>query len=304
MADEIPFDREFDATAGKPEEVAPGVRRILAPNPGPFTFTGTCTYIVGKGDVTVIDPGPENPLHTQAILDATRGEKVAQIVITHTHRDHSGGAPLLQEKTGARTYGEGPHRAARPLHEGEASRLEAGADRNFAPDIRVRDGELIEGRDFALEAVATPGHTANHVAFALKGRNCLFSGDHVMAWSTSIVAPPDGSMGDYLQSLEKLRARSETFYLPGHGPAARDAHLLVERYVEHRAAREAAIVRRLERGESDIPGLVQAIYIGLDPRLTGAAGLTVLAHLEHLVSRGVVATEGAPVLSGRYRLAR
>jgi glyoxylase-like metal-dependent hydrolase (beta-lactamase superfamily II) len=304
MADEILFDREFNATAGKPEEVAPGVRRILAPNPGPFTFTGTCTYIIGKGDVAVIDPGPENPSHTQAILDATRGEKVAQIVITHTHRDHSSGAPLLQARTGAKTYGEGPHRAARPLHEGEASRLEAGADRDFAPDIRVRDGELIEGRDFALEAIATPGHTANHLAFALKGRNCLFSGDHVMAWSTSIVAPPDGSMGDYLQSLEKLRAREESLYLPGHGPAARDARTLVERYVEHRAAREAAIVRRLERGESDIPGLVQAIYIGLDPRLTGAAGLTVLAHLEHLIGRGIVATDGAPVSSGRYRLAR
>jgi glyoxylase-like metal-dependent hydrolase (beta-lactamase superfamily II) len=302
MADEIPFDRKFDVAAGQAGKVAPGVRRILAPNPGPFTFTGTCTYIVGEGDLAVIDPGPKDPAHVAAILDETRGENITQIVITHTHRDHSGGAPLLQKKTGAKTYGEGPHRAARPLHEGETSRLEAGADRDFNPDIRVQDGERIEGRGYVLEAVATPGHTANHLAFALQGRDCLFSGDHVMAWSTPIVAPPDGSMGDYLQSLQKLRTRAENFYLPGHGPPARDARVLVERYIDHRAAREAAIVRKLERGESDISGLVQAIYIGLDPKLAGAAGLTVLAHLEHLVSQGRVETDGAPVASGRYRL--
>jgi glyoxylase-like metal-dependent hydrolase (beta-lactamase superfamily II) len=304
MADEIPFDRKFDAKAGKAERVAPGVRRILAPNPGPFTFTGTCTYIVGEGEVGVLDPGPDDDAHVQALLEATRGEKIGKIFITHTHRDHSGAVPLLQKKTGAKTYGEGPHRAARPLHEGEASRLEAGADRSFTPDIRVGDGDSIEGHDFVLEVVATPGHTANHLSFALKGQNCLFSGDHVMAWSTPIVAPPDGSMGDYLKSLEKLRIRSETFYLPGHGPATREGRLLVERYIEHRAAREAAIMRRLERGESDIPTLVQAIYIGLDPRLTGAAGLTVLAHLEHLAARGLVVSDVGHGTSGRYRLAR
>lgn len=302
MADEILFDRKFDVAAGEVTKAAPGVRRILAPNPGPFTFTGTCTYIVGDGELAVIDPGPEDAVHVAAILNATRGEKITQIVVTHTHRDHSCGAPLLQKETGAKTYGEGPHRAARPLHEGETSRLEAGADRDFSPDIRVRDGERIEGRGYVLEAIATPGHTANHLAFALLGQDCLFSGDHVMAWSTPIVAPPDGSMDDYLQSLEKLRTRAENFYLPGHGPPARNARVLVERYIEHRAAREAAIVRKLERGESDIPDLVQAIYIGLDPRLAGAAGLTVLAHLEHLVSQGRVATDGAPVASGRYRL--
>ena len=304
MADEIPFDRKFDAEIGKPERVAPSVRRILAPNPGPFTFTGTCTYVVGEGEVAVIDPGPEDAAHITAVLDALRGEMVQQIVVTHTHRDHSGGALLLQQKTGAKTFGEGPHRAARPLHEGETSRLEAGADREFKPDVRLRDGTVIEGAGFVLEAIATPGHTANHLAFSLRGQDCLFSGDHVMAWSTPIVAPPDGSMGDYLHSLEKLRARPETLYLPGHGPAASNAHVLVERYIEHRAAREAAIVRRLERGESDIPGLVQAIYIGLDPRLTGAAGLTVLAHLEHLVARGQVASDSSPTIEGRYRLLR
>jgi glyoxylase-like metal-dependent hydrolase (beta-lactamase superfamily II) len=303
MADEIPFDREFEAVPGKVERIAPGIRRILAPNPGAFTFTGTCTYIVGEGTLAIIDPGPADRSHLDAILAATREERIAQIVITHTHSDHSSLAPLLHERTGARTYGEGPHRAARALHEGEAS-LEAGADRQFAPDIRLRDGDLIEGKDFALETIATPGHTANHLAFALKGSNILFSGDHVMAWSTPIVAPPDGSMGDYLASLEKLRGRPENTYLPGHGPPAHDAHTLVERYIAHRGAREAAIIRRLERGESDVRGLVQAIYIGLDPRLTGAAALTTLAHLEHLVARGQVATDGPPSLSGQFRLAR
>jgi glyoxylase-like metal-dependent hydrolase (beta-lactamase superfamily II) len=302
MTDEIPFDREFNAVPGKAERVAPNIRRILAPNPGAFTFTGTCTYIVGEGTLAVIDPGPDDRTHLDAILAATQGERIAQIVITHTHSDHSSLAPALRERTGASTYGEGPHRAARPLHEGEAS-MEAGADRRFVPDVRLRDGDTIEGRGFALETVATPGHTANHLAFALKGTEILFSGDHVMAWSTPIVAPPDGGMGDYLASLEKLRRRPESVYLPGHGPAARDAHLLVERYIAHRSAREAAIIRRLERGESDVRGLVQAIYIGLDPRLVNAAALTTLAHLEHLVASGRVATDGPPSLSGRFRLA-
>lgn len=303
MADEIPFDRNFDAVPGQAEEVARGVRRILAPNPSPFTFTGTCTYLVGEGSLAVIDPGPDDPEHLAAILDAARGETVAQIVITHTHRDHSALAPALQERTGAMTYGEGPHRLARPLHEGEVQ-MEAGADDKFVPDIRLGDGDLIEGADFVLEAIATPGHTANHLVFALRGTGILFSGDHVMAWSTPIVAPPDGSMGDYLASLDKLRHRPEDVYLPGHGPAARNAHALVERYIEHRGAREAAIMRRLERGEADIPSLVQAIYIGLDPRLTRAAAMTMLAHLEHLVGSGRVATDGPPSLSGRYRIAR
>ena len=304
MADEIPFDRNFNALPGRSEEVAPGVRRVLAPNPSPFTFTGTCSYIIGEGTVAILDPGPDNPAHIAALLDAVRGETVEQIVLTHTHRDHTAAVPALRQKTGAKTYGEGRHRAARPLHEGEAVRLDAGGDLEFGPDVHVREGETIEGPGFKLEAVATPGHTANHLAFALQGTDVLFSGDHVMAWSTSIVAPPDGSMSDYLQSLEKLRTRPESLYFPGHGPAAHDAHALVERYIAHRGARETAILRKLERGESDVPSLVQAVYIGLDPRLTKAAAMTMLAHLEHLVDRGLVETNGPPSLGGRYRVAR
>ncbi len=304
MADELSFDRDFRAEPGRAEEVAPGVRRVLAPNPSPFTFTGTCSYIVGRGRVAVIDPGPNDPAHIDALLSATRGETIAQIVLTHTHRDHTAAVPVLKERTGAPTYGEGPHRAARPLHEGEAVPLDAGGDYDFVPDVRVPDGGLIEGPDYALEAVATPGHTANHLAFALKASKILFSGDHVMAWSTSIVAPPDGSMGDYLASLEKLKTRPETHYFPGHGPETRDAHELVERYIAHRAAREAAILRKLEREDSGVPALVQAIYIGLDPKLRKAAAMTMLAHLEHLVGRGLVTTDGPPSLTGVYRLAR
>lgn len=304
MADELSFNRDFKAVPGRAEEVAPGIRRVLAPNAGPFTFTGTCSYIVGRGRVAVIDPGPNEPSHIEALLNATRGETVAQIVLTHTHRDHTAGVPALKERTGATTFAEGPHRAARPLHAGEAVPLDAGGDYAFVPDVRVGDGALIEGPDYALEAVATPGHTANHLAFALKSSKILFSGDHVMAWSTSIVAPPDGSMRDYLDSLHKLKARPETHYFPGHGPEARDAHDLVERYIAHRGARETAIIRKLERGESGIAALVQGIYIGLDPRLQKAAAMTMLAHLEHLVEQNVVATDGPPSLSGVYRLAR
>lgn len=303
MGDEITFDRDFDAVPGRAMRIAPGVRRVLAPNPSPFTFTGTCTYVIGDGTVGILDPGPDDSAHLAAVLEAVRGERIAQIIVTHTHKDHSAGVPALKQKTGVETYGEGRHRAARPLFEGEAGRMEAGGDLNFLPDVRIKDGDVIEGPGYALETVATPGHTANHLTFALKGTNILFSGDHVMAWSTSIVAPPDGAMGDYLNSLEKLRGRREDLYFPGHGPPAPNAHALVERYIEHRGAREAAILRRLERGESDIPGLVQAIYIGLDPRLAGAASLTTLAHLEHLVARGRVATDGAPSRHGRYRLA-
>ncbi len=303
MADEITFERDFRAVPGIPETVFPGVQRILAPNPGAFTFTGTCTYIVGERDVAIIDPGPDDRSHVNALVKALGGRKVGCIVATHTHRDHTGAVPALRAQADAKTYGEGPHRAARPLHEGESNPIEAGADRNFKPDVTLREGDIVSGDGFELEAIATPGHTANHLAFALRGKNCLFSGDHVMGWSTSIVAPPDGSMSDYVHSLKKLMRRPETFYLPGHGGPVRDGPALVDRYIEHRHAREQAILRRLERGETDIPGLVQSIYIGLDPRLAGAAGLTTLAHLENLVSTGVIETDGPASIDGLYRLA-
>jgi glyoxylase-like metal-dependent hydrolase (beta-lactamase superfamily II) len=237
------------------------------------------------------------------VLAAVRGETVTHVFVTHTHRDHSPAVPAVKAATGAVVFAEGPHRASRPLHIGEAPRLDHGGDTDFRPDHTVKDSETVAGDGWALTAVTTPGHTANHTAFALGGTDILFSGDHVMAWSTSIVAPPDGSMRDYMQSLFKLRDRSERLYLPGHGPAVRDAPRFVERFIAHREARESAIMRQLGKGESDIPTMVRAIYIGLDPRLAGAAGLSVLAHLEDLVARGVVVTEGDPAIDKRYRLA-
>jgi glyoxylase-like metal-dependent hydrolase (beta-lactamase superfamily II) len=303
MADDIPFDRDFDAPPGRVDCVAPGVRRILAPNPGPFTFTGTCTYVVGEGEVAILDPGPDNRAHIDAVLKAVGNEKVAHVFVTHTHRDHSPAAVAIVEKTGAKVFAEGPHRAARPLALDEKNRLDASADTDFMPDVRLTDGAIVEGKDYALEAVTTPGHTANHLVFALRGTDILFSGDHVMAWSTSIVAPPDGAMGDYMASLRKLKGRRETLYFPGHGPPVKNAQGFVDRYIAHRNGRETAILRSLERGEADIPALVRAIYIGLDPRLTGAAGLMTLAQLEDLVERGVVATDGTPTLASHFRLA-
>jgi glyoxylase-like metal-dependent hydrolase (beta-lactamase superfamily II) len=207
MVDAIPLNRVLDLTPAVVHEVMPGVRRILVDNPGPFTFKGTLSYIVGRGKVAIIDPGPQDAAHQAALLDAVRGETVTHIIITHTHRDHSPGAAAIKAATGAPTYGEGPHRPARPLFTGETSRLDAGGDTAFIPDHRIAHGDVIAGDGWALEAVATPGHTANHMAYALKGTNVLFSGDHVMGWSTSIVAPPDGAMSDYMASLDPGRRR-------------------------------------------------------------------------------------------------
>jgi glyoxylase-like metal-dependent hydrolase (beta-lactamase superfamily II) len=302
MIDDIPFDKRFDLPPGQIEEIAPGVRRLLANNPSPFTFKGTVSYIVGKDTVAIIDPGPLDDAHIAALLDAVRGETVTHIFITHTHRDHSPAAARIKEATGAPTYAQGPHRAARELHIGEAPRLDSGGDRDFVPDHVLADGEVVGGSGWALEAIATPGHAANHMAFALTGTDLLFSGDHVMAWSTPVVAPPDGSMGDYMASLHKIGARPEATYFPGHGGAVTNAPAFVQHYIRHRQGREAAILRQLAEGESDIPSLVRAIYIGLDPRLARAAGLSVLAHLEDLVVRGRVATQGETSIEGRYRL--
>jgi len=303
MSENIEYNKVFDLVPGRPAEVAPGVRAIVANNPGPFTFKGTVSYIIGRGKVAILDPGPNDDSHVAAILDAVRGETVTHVLVTHTHRDHSPAVPKIKVATGATVYAEGPHRPARPLNVGEAVRLDASADLDFRPDIALADGEVVSGGGWSIEAVATPGHTANHMAFALKEADLLFSGDHVMAWSTTIVGPPDGAMSDYMASLQKLRRRGESIYLPGHGGAVRDAPRFVQQLIRHREKREAAILRRLRASAADIPTLVRAIYIGLDARLVGAAGLSVLAHLEDLVARGLVATEGAPSLSGTYRLA-
>jgi glyoxylase-like metal-dependent hydrolase (beta-lactamase superfamily II) len=303
MAEDVPFNKKLDLAPDTVDEPAPGIRRVMADNPGPFTFKGTLSYIVGRGKVAIVDPGPEDAAHTRALLDAVRGETVTHIFITHTHRDHSPGARALKAQTGATVYAEGPHRAARPLHIGEHNPLDSSGDHEFMPDVQLKDGDVVEGDGWAIEAVTTPGHTANHMAFALRGKDILLAGDHVMGWSTSIVAPPDGAMSDYMASLNKLFQRDENLYFPGHGPAIPEAKRFVGYYILHRQAREASILHRLGKGATDIPTIVRAIYIGIDPRLTGAAGLSVLAHMEDLVARGVVETDGPPSIDGVYRLA-
>jgi glyoxylase-like metal-dependent hydrolase (beta-lactamase superfamily II) len=304
MADDIPFDKNLDLAADTVDEPAPGIRRVMADNPGPFTFKGTMSYIVGKGRVAIVDPGPADERHIGALLDAVRNETVTAIFVTHTHRDHSPAVPAVKAATGATVYAEGPHRAARPLHIGEHNPLDSSGDRDFKPDVALKDGEVVSGDGWTIEAVTTPGHTANHMAYAFKENNTLFAGDHVMGWATSIVAPPDGAMSDYMASLQKLAKRGEATYFPGHGPAIRDAGRFVNYYILHRKAREASILHRLAKGETDIPSIVRAIYIGINPRLTGAAGLSVLAHMEDLVTRKLVETDGIPAIDGIYRLAR
>jgi glyoxylase-like metal-dependent hydrolase (beta-lactamase superfamily II) len=303
MSDDAPFDKSFDLVPGKVKEVAPQVRALVANNPGPFTYKGTVSYIIGRGKVAILDPGPDDDAHIDALLDAVRGETVTHIFVTHTHRDHSPGVPKVKAATGAKVFAEGPHRLARPLHIGETRRLDASADMDFAPDVKLADGEMVNGDGWTMEAVTTPGHTANHTAYAFKEADLLFAGDHVMAWSTTIVAPPDGAMSDYMASLEKLARRSEPLYLPGHGAPVRNAPRYVQFLIQHRHGRETSILHRLGKGPADIPTIVKAVYIGLDQRLVGAAALSTLAHLEDLVARGIVATDGPPSIGGIYRLA-
>jgi glyoxylase-like metal-dependent hydrolase (beta-lactamase superfamily II) len=303
MSDDVPFDKTFDLQPDRPTEVAPRVRAVVADNPGPFTFKGTMSYIVGRGKVAILDPGPDDDAHIKALLNAVRGETVTHIFVTHTHRDHSPAVPKVKAATGATVYAQGPHRLARPLHTGETRRLDASADMDFRPDVALADGAVVRGNGWTMEALATPGHTANHMAFALKESDLIFSGDHVMGWSTTIVAPPDGSMSDYMASLDKFARRNEPLYLAGHGAPIRDAPRFVRHLTKHRLGREASILHRLGKGAADIPTIVKAIYIGLEPRLVGAAALSVLAHLEDLVARGIVKTDGPPSIAGSYRLA-
>jgi glyoxylase-like metal-dependent hydrolase (beta-lactamase superfamily II) len=296
--DDIPFERDFDPKPDKVQQISPLIRRVLAPNSGPFTFTGTCTYIVGRGEVAIIDAGPDNADHVAALLDATKGERVVHIVITHTHRDHAPASRALQAATGASIVGCRPYA---PRHaKAQASGLDSAHDTDYRPARILADGETLEGLGFTLEAIATPGHASNHLAFALKQENALFSGDHVMGWSTSIVAPPDGSMSDYMASLEKLRARPETIYWPGHGGPVREPQRYMRALIHHRHQREAAILTRIRAGDTLIPTMVERIYEGLDTRLKGAAALSVLAHLEDLVERGVVRADGPASIAAHY----
>lgn len=272
---------------GRVERLGRGIRRILAPNPSPFTYTGTQTYLVGEREVAVIDPGPELADHVEAIAGALAGERVAAIVCTHTHRDHSPASRPLQAATGAPIVGCAPLSL-----DDEGPRSDESFDRDYRPDRILADGERLEGEGWALEAVATPGHTSNHLCLALGRERALFTGDHVMGWSTTVVAPPDGDMADYMASLERLLARDDLIYYPAHGPAVEDPRGHVRRLIEHRRMRERQILGQLEQGEGRVPAMVTAMYADVDPRLFPAAGRSVLAHLVDLERRGLVREEG------------
>lgn len=286
----LAFDRDFVVTHGKAVAVSPLVRRVVAGNPGPYTFRGTSSFIVGRGQVAVIDPGPDDPAHLAALLGAVRGETVTHILVTHSHADHSPLARRLSAETGAPVLGFGP---VAPSVTADGLRLDASIDHDFDPRQRLAEGDWIAGAGWTLEAIHTPGHMSNHLCFALREERALFAGDHVMAWATSVIAPPDGNMGEYFASLGKLLLRDETIYHPAHGPSRADPLPLVRGYLAHRRMREAAILQRVKDGARAVDAIVVAIYRDVDPALHGAAALSTRAHLDHLIEQGRIReTEG------------
>lgn len=276
-----------DTPTGIVEQLSPLVRRVLAPNPSPFTFTGTQSFIVGRGEVAIIDPGPEDQGHVGALLAAVDDEKIVAIVCTHTHRDHSPASRMLARLSGAPIIGCAPL-----TMEDEGPRADAAFDADYRPDRVLSHGNLLTGDGWTLEAVATPGHTSNHLCFALHQERALFSGDHVMGWSTTVVSPPDGDMSAYLKSLELLLGRDDLIYYPAHGPAIEKPQRFVRGLIGHRKQREGQILRHLKRGQGEIGDMVAYMYKGIDPRLHPAAGRSVLAHLIDLEARGLVRQDG------------
>ncbi|QXT35713.1 MBL fold metallo-hydrolase [Sphingomonas sanguinis] len=278
---------------GIPILLEPLVTRVLAPNPSPFTYTGTQSYVVGARDVAVIDPGPDEPAHIDALTRAIAGRPVVAILITHHHRDHSPASRPLARLTGAPIMGAAPFAA-----DYDGGRTDAAFDREYAPDRVLAEGEGVHGDGWTLSAIATPGHTSNHLAFALPETKALFSGDHVMGWSTSIVSPPDGDMAAYMASLDKLMAREDRVYYPGHGEAVDNPQRLVRGMLGHRKQREGQILRLLAAGEGlAITAMTERMYVGLNPKLIPAAERSVLAHLYDLRNRGLVREEGASWIS-------
>lgn len=298
----IPFVRDFDFAWGRIDQVSPLIRRVIANNPGPFTFTGTGTYIVGRdapgAAVAVIDPGPLDEAHLAALLDAVRGQTVSHVLVTHTHRDH---APLARPF--AEAAGHAPMLAARPplrtIHASGA--LDEDDDETFAPDVILAGGEVVRGDGWTIEALATPGHASNHMAFVLQEENALFSGDHVMGWSTTVVAPPDGDMTDYMASLDAVIARTFDTLWPTHGAPVTDPAPFLEAYRAHRLGREAQVLARLRAGDRTIAEMIPLLYAAVDPRLWPAASLSIWAHLIALVRQGRATAEPEATLQALYR---
>ncbi|MCW5747249.1 MAG: MBL fold metallo-hydrolase [Alphaproteobacteria bacterium] len=294
----IPFIKEFEARYGEPQAVTPNVRRVVAHNPSAFTFKGTGTYVIGRGKVAIVDPGPDIPEHVQAVLKAVRGETVTHILVTHTHVDHSPATPALKAATGATVYAFGPHPKPPP-----GVTTEQGGDQGFSPDVRLADGEVVNGAGWTVEAVHTPGHISNHLCFALREDNALLSGDHVMGWSTAVISPPDGNMRSYFESLRKLLPRSESLYIPTHGAEIHDPVPFVQAYIEHRLDRERQILACLRDGLDTVPAMVARMYKDVPAHLHPAAGRSVLAHLIQFVADGRVRCDGPPTVAARFALA-
>ena len=295
----IPFVRDIRFEYGQVDQVSPLIRRVVADNPGPFTYTGTGTYIVGRGRTAVIDPGPALDAHLAAILAATRGETISHIFVTHSHLDHSPLARPLAEATGATIYGcalgaGGPE---------DGPPMEAGDDDGFVPDVSVCAGARIDGPGWTIEAIPTPGHTSNHVCYALLEENALFSGDHIMGWSTTVISPPDGDMGAYYDSLDRVQARGFATLWPTHGPPVTEVSPFIDAYRAHGRDRERQIREQLAAGRTRIKDMVPAMYAAVDPRLHPAAARSVLAHMLHMVRAGEVQAAGEPGLDSDYRLA-
>jgi glyoxylase-like metal-dependent hydrolase (beta-lactamase superfamily II) len=297
----IPYVRDIQFEYGKVDQVSPLIRRVIANNPGPFTYKGTGTYIIGKGEgLAVIDPGPDLPEHLQAILDAVSGERVSHILITHHHLDHSPLAKPLAAATGAVIYGCAVKEL--PAEDGGV-RVEAGYD-HFTPDVSVCGGAVIPGHGWTMEAIPTPGHTSNHICYALAEENACFSGDHIMGWSTTVVTPPDGNMADYMASLELIKARNFKTLWPTHGPPITAPGPFIDGYIAHRHDRTRQILAELAAGETKIEAMVPRMYAAVDPRLYAPAARSVLAHMLELVRTGQVVTDGPPGPLSEYRLAK
>lgn len=297
----IPYVRDIRFEYGACDQVSPLIRRVVADNPGPFTFTGTGTYIVGHGEVAVIDPGPDLPEHLAAILKAVDGERVSHILITHHHADHSPLAGPLKAATGATIYG-----CAVLGHEAEDTgevKMEAGHDHDFRPDVSLCGGGEVSGPGWTMEAIATPGHTSNHLCYALREENACFTGDHIMGWSTTVITPPDGDMTDYLASLGAISARGFATLWPTHGPPVRDVTPFIDAYAEHRQERIDQILGALKAGPARIRDLVPTLYADVDHRLWPAAARSMLAAMIHLARQGRIVADGAPGPESEYRLA-
>ncbi|WP_297696280.1 MBL fold metallo-hydrolase [Phenylobacterium sp.] len=296
----IPYVRQLDFAYGRCDQVSPLIRRVICNNPGPFTYLGTGTYIVGRGEAAVIDPGPDDPAHLEAILGALEGERVTAIVITHHHADHSPLAAPLKARTGAPIYG-----CAVARHEADDSgvRMEAGHDLGFRPDVSLCGGGEVKGPGWTLEAIPTPGHTSNHLCYALPEENACFTGDHIMGWSTTVITPPDGDMTDYLASLQRIRARGFATLWPTHGPPIRGVGAFIDAYLEHRQERIDQILGALKTGPATISELVPRLYADVDAKLWPAASRSMLAAMIHLVREGRLKADGEPGPNGQYRLA-